>query len=73
MKTDFQDDRHGNHLPFPTGTILAIFDPQVTPLLPTKFQGNWPFGSGEKAKNRFSRWPLWRLPWISELNNFSYV
>ena len=24
-------------------------------MLPTKFQVNWPFGSGEKAKNRFSR------------------
>ena len=23
-------------------------------MLPTKFQVNWPFGSGEKAKNRFS-------------------
>ena len=25
-------------------------------MLPTKFQVNWPFGSGEE-KNRFSRWP----------------
>ena len=23
-------------------------------MLPTKFQVNWPFGSGEEAKNRFS-------------------
>ena len=36
--------------------ILAIFDLQVTPMLPTKFGVNWPFGSGEEAKNRFSRW-----------------
>ena len=34
---DFQDDRHGGHLGFPIGTILAIFDLQVTPMLPTKF------------------------------------
>ena len=26
-------------------------------MLPTKFQVNWPFGSGEEAKNRFERWP----------------
>ena len=41
--------------------ILAIFDLRVTPMLPTKFRVNWPFGSGEKAKNRFSRWLPWRL------------
>ena len=28
---------------------------QVTPMLPTKFQVNWPFGSGEEAKNIFLR------------------
>ena len=33
--------------------ILAIFDLQVTPMLPTKFQVNWPFGTGEEAINRF--------------------
>ena len=26
------------------------------PMLPTKFRINWPFISGEEAKNRFSRW-----------------
>ena len=25
-------------------------------MLPSNFEVNWPFGSGEKAKNRFSRW-----------------
>ena len=25
-------------------------------MLPTEFQVNWPFGSGEEAKNRFSSW-----------------
>ena len=29
------------------GRILAIFDLHVTPMLPTKFQINWPFGSEE--------------------------
>ena len=34
--------------------ILAVFDLQVAPILPTKFRVNWPFGSGEKKfKNIF--------------------
>ena len=61
-KIDFQD---GGHLGLP---ILATFDLQVYPMLPTKFQVNWPFGSGEEATNRFSRWPSW----ISDRNDFSY-
>ena len=55
-KIDFQDGGHGGHLRFPIGTILAIFDLQVTLMVPSKFGVNWPFGSGEEAKNRFSRW-----------------
>ena len=54
---DFQDSSHGSHLGFPIGTISAILDLQVTPMLPTKFQVNWLFGLGEEAKKRFSRWP----------------
>ena len=30
--------------------VLAIFDLQVTLMLPTKFGVSWPFGSGEEAK-----------------------
>ena len=33
--------------------ILAIFDLQVTPMLPSKFGVNWPFGSGKEAKIDF--------------------
>ena len=40
LKIDFQDGHHGSHLGFLTGTILAILDVQVTPMLPTKFQVN---------------------------------
>ena len=69
LKIDFQDGQHGGHLGFPIGMILAIFDSQVTPMLPTKFGVNWPFGSGEEAKNRFSRW---RPAWISNRNHFSF-
>ena len=46
-KIDFQ----GGHLGFPIGTILAIFDLQVIPMLPAKFRVNWPFSSEEEAKN----------------------
>ena len=42
-KIDIQDGGHGGHLGFPIGTILAISDLQVTPVLPTKFGVNWPF------------------------------
>ena len=50
QKLNFQD---GSHLGFQISTILAIFDLQVTLILPKKFQVNWPFSSGEVAKNRF--------------------
>ena len=43
-KIDFQDGGHGGR--FPVGTILAIFDLQVTPMLPTKYRVNWPRGVG---------------------------
>ena len=39
LKTDFQDGNCGSHLGFPIGTILAIFDLQVTSMLPTESIG----------------------------------
>ena len=72
-KIDFQDGSHGCNLGFLIGTILATFDLQVTQMLPPKFRVNWPFGSGEEAKNRFSRWPLPLPSWISDRNDFSYM
>ena len=72
-KIDFQGGGYGGHLGFLIGRMLPIFDLQVTSLLPTKFQVNWLFGSGEEAKNRFSRWQPWRPSWISNQNNFSYL
>ena len=50
----FSSGEDGGHLGYPIGTILAIFDLQVTPI-PTMFGVNWPFGAGEEAKYRFSR------------------
>ena len=45
-KIVFQDGGHGGHLGFRIGTILAISDLQVTPMLPTKYQVNRPRGVG---------------------------
>ena len=36
-KIDFQDGGHSGHLGFPIGTILAIFDLQITLMVPSKF------------------------------------
>ena len=71
-KIYFQDGGHGGHLGFQIGMILAIFYLQVTPMLPSKFGVNWPFGSGEEVKNRFSRWWPWWPSWISNRHDFSY-
>ena len=68
----FGSGEDSGHLGFPIGNILAIFDLQVTPMLPTKFRVNWFFRSGEEAKNKFSKWRPWRLSWISDRNDFSY-
>ena len=64
-KVDFQEGHHSGRFWFLIGTILAIFDLQITLMLPIKFQVNWLFGSGEEAKNRFSSW-------ILDLNYISY-
>ena len=41
-------------------------------MLPTKFRVNWPFSSGEEAKNRFSRRLPWQPSWISYWHDFSF-
>ena len=71
-KIDFQDGGHCSHLGFLIGMILAIFDLQVTLMLPTKFRVNWHDGLGEEGKNRFSRWPPWRPSFIYNQHDFSY-
>ena len=70
-KIDFQDSRHGRHLGFPIRSILALFDLQVTLMPPIKFRANWPFGSGEEAKHRFSRCRHGGPSWISDRNDFN--
>ena len=51
-KIDFKDGRHGGHLGFPIGKILAIFDLQVTLMLPTKCRVDWRRGVGEGVLKR---------------------
>ena len=58
--------------------LAAIMDFQVerfkliliTKSLPINCQVNWPFGSREEAKIKFSKWRTWQQSWISDLNNF---
>ena len=52
FKIDFQKGNCGSHLLFPIGTT-SYFYLQVTSVALTKFPVNWPFGSGEEAKNIF--------------------
>ena len=49
LKINLKDGSHGSHLGLLIRTILAIFDLQVAPILPTKFRVSWPFDSGEEA------------------------
>ena len=55
---------------------LAVFDLQVTPMIPTKFQVNWPFNSGEQAKEKKKKkekkvFKMATTSWISDRNDFS--
>ena len=50
FKIHFQYGNRGGHLGFPIGLILAIFDLQVTPILPTKFWVSWLSVQKEKFK-----------------------
>ena len=43
FKIYFKDGGHGGQLEFWVETILAIFDLQVAPILPTMFRVNGPF------------------------------
>ena len=51
QEIDFQEGGYGRQLGCPIGTILAIFDLQVILMLPTTFQVNCSFSSGEDARN----------------------
>ena len=65
---DFQDGGFDSDFGFLIKIIIATFDLQVSPTLPTKFPVNLPFCLGE-VQNRFSRCgPSWN----SHHNDFSY-
>ena len=48
---EFQDGRHGGHLGYRNGTILAILNFHVATMPPTKFQLNPTYGPGGDVKN----------------------
>ena len=57
---------------FRSKQFFNIYNLQVTPKLPTKFQVKWPFGSGDEAKHNLLRWPPWRQSLFTDRNEFSY-
>ena len=46
LSEEFQDDRHGSHLGYWNGIILAILNLHVATMPPTKIQLNPTCGSG---------------------------
>ena len=63
---DFQDSRHGSHLGYQNGMILAILNLHVAPMPSTKFGLNLTYSLGADV---ISRWPPWQLSWIAEQND----
>ena len=47
----FRDGRHGSHLGYRIGTILAILNLHVATMPPTKFQLNPTYDSGGDVEN----------------------
>ena len=62
---EFQDGHHGCHLGCRNGTILAILNFHISPMLPTKFWLNQTYFLW--ANVVWTRWPSW----ISKWNYFS--
>ena len=52
---------------FSIRTILAIFDLQVTPMLPTKFRVIWHLGLGEEAKKKMAKHRSTWTKWFSSI------
>ena len=67
---ELQDGRHGGHLGYLNGRILAILNLCVTVMLSIKFWLNPAYGLGDVLW-RISRWRPWRPSWISERYKFS--
>ena len=60
----------GSYVGFPTETILAIVDLQITLILPTEFRVIWPFGTAEEVRNRLLIWRPLRPSSISDRDDF---
>ena len=71
-KIDFQDCRHGGHLGFPIGTILAILIYMSPWWFLASFKSIGLSVQEKKRKIDFSRWRPWRPSWISDRKDFSY-
>ena len=59
------------HFVFPIGTISAIFDLQVTLMLPTKFP--LAFWFRRRSENRFSRWSPLPSSWVGTILAIFYL
>ena len=54
---EFQEGRHGGHLGYRNGTILAILNLYVAPMPPIKFSLNLTYGFEGDVVLRISSWP----------------
>ena len=55
---EFQGGRHGSHLGYQNGTILAILNLYNAPMPPIKFRLNLTYGLGEMSFEEFQDGPL---------------
>ena len=61
----FEEFQDGHHLGYRNGTILAILNLSVAPMVPIKFRLNLIYSLGGDVVWRISRWP----PWRNDLSN----
>ena len=67
------EQNHCGYFGFPIDRIVAGFDPEVILLLRSKFRLKVTKRLERDIENWFARWWLWRLSWIFNLLNFSYL
>ena len=72
-KNRFEDGGHGSHLGFPIKMVLAIFDLQVTSMLPTKFQVKLAFQLRRRSEKQIFKRAAIAAILISDQNYFSYI
>ena len=68
-KIDFQDGGHRGHFGFPISTSLDIFYLQVTPMLTTKFQVNWPFQFRRSKKKKEKKKKIFKMAAILDFQS----